>query len=48
MQEVYCTLGKWFDADYIKNMFEKLGFFNFSKFEYDITNLALGNAKGFF
>ena len=23
---IYCTPGKWFDADYIKNMFEKLGF----------------------
>jgi hypothetical protein len=26
MFSIYCTLGKWFDADYIKNMFEKLGF----------------------
>jgi hypothetical protein len=26
MFSIYCTLGKWFDADYIKKMFEKLGF----------------------
>jgi hypothetical protein len=26
MFSIYCTLGKWFDADYIKTMFEKLGF----------------------
>jgi len=26
MFSIYCTLGKWFDADYIKAMFEKLGF----------------------
>jgi hypothetical protein len=26
MLSIYCTLGKWFDADYVKNMFEKLGF----------------------
>ena len=23
---MYCTLGKWFDADYIKSMFEQFGF----------------------
>jgi hypothetical protein len=26
MLSIYCTLGKWFDADYVKNNFEKLGF----------------------
>ena len=26
MISIYCTQGKWFDADYIKNMLEKLGF----------------------
>jgi hypothetical protein len=26
MLSIYCTLGKWFDADYVNNMFEKLGF----------------------
>ena len=24
MFSIYCTLGKWFDADYIKYMFEKI------------------------